>query len=1453
MAQLFSARWWIVRWVGTILFATEAIVFAHADELTVRDAFVRMTDSGRKIDLGNAALAMGLRFEAGALQLTSFRNRLRTGAEDYVDEGSAAAVFLEKPAGARGTEVLWSKTVREGEVADPADDLREVRVEAGDLIGFGVNALGDPKGDSTRWISQIRYVDGQHYVSTDDATLAQGPEWFYYAYKQGTPYLEELDAIESVDLQRLRSDAGHLIESVAPVQSDPAAERIRVTSTYTSWTPDMAFTPLVNAVRLHPSGERSAMRGWRAPRAGTIQVGGAAQSSGGTVELEIVRYREDASSMTTSLRETRAEWRFDGSEAREVKVGGRAALELQVRMSRAGVRAEFHVVVFPGASVVRHWVSFENTTELPVRLKLDEHFAFRLPDESFTQYWIFGGTGRENSGLMQQASVRPSYHRALLGYMTDFYAPWMALQRSGGRDGWFISPEYHIRWILSVDRGPSGGPTVSATMPDLADHELSAGERITLPTVTLGVFDHSLDDMARRIYDWQYEYLWDFTREEWHARIPILANWYNDVHNLQENFAGRLADLDLTTADVMRTTGAEMLWHDAGWSESPNIWAPTRNGPDFAQTNRHLAKSGMNLVVWFAGVPSEGMMDAKVGSWGDFQWRTDGYIAREAWSAQGMIKQVERFLLKHPRSSFHTCAGGGRFAHTFDWQRYASLNFLTDSGGGPQTNYYFSYFETPDKWTDIVPIMSGTYRSATARQVLTAVPCWHLTFDPERKADDFEQARRMFEIYRFLRSEGVAGRWSYVAHPAVKGDEEYFYFQRLSRDRKRSCVILKHRAPGPVTIYPRELLPEWNYVVGFDSSRQTHVRTGRDLMENGIEIVDQVPGEIIYLGLPDRPGSGTDALPPSAPGTVFTRRETNLGHGGVGVYWSPGSDDRFVSYHEILRDGQVLGKASAGTYYFDHGSGWSAESRYEVRAVDGDGNVSPATTAKRLKDTPLTFSALGGHFRVAGREGWSAETWSEARGLEPMVFVPPVADPGGDHHGTGNQQGGVEGYWEGGGTARVGRGWQQASTDAQCIRTWDAPRRGHVRVLGRAAKEHYRSDQGSVLQIRILNNDTQVWPAVGWHDVPVGDAFGVPHDLRLSVQEGDSVRFVLNRAAEPENDIIAWMPRITYEEFDAANDEAPSKPVRILAGSNRSYTDSQGNVWSADRFFFGGRAMERGRIAASVSAARDDSALYEKGRAGADFGYSIPVEPGLYAVRLLFAETVHEAAGERPFDVSINGRKVMGNFDVFEAARGARRAYARVFRYVVPDADGRLVLRFMRGAGPLQASEEAMVQAIEILPENKAWVRIDVGAENQHIDWSGNVWASDHGHDGGRVLSSTAPVDQATPTLSDQRIYQTARSGRELTYRVAVPDGLYAVRLKFAELWRSEPGQRPMDIHINGRLFWSKWDPREAAGKEGMAIDLRADDITPGRDGLIAIRITAAAEADAILQGLEIE
>jgi len=1157
-------------------------------------------------------------------------------------------------------------------------------------------------------------------------------------------------------------------------------------------------------------------------------------------------------------------WKLENAKANQIGSGGRPAVQLDFVLIRANILARFHILAFPGVPILRQWVELENSSPSAVVLTSPVSACWRLRGDiaaSYTNCWMIGGNAIPDQGKIYQKPITSPYSLKLDGKGTGNFVPWMAIHRTQGpQDGLFVALEYLGNWSLAVDHKAKGPLVTTAAIPELKMHLLKPGERLALPVVTFGVFCDGLDNMAANLYDWQYEYLWDYTNPDYYARIRSANMWFWCSQNLQEQFTARLANLDMT-ADVYRMLGYEMLWDDAGWSSFPgpdmppnnygSVFKQTYEGPDFAQTQRYLQKSGMRWLLWFSGRPSAGVLDSKIGAWGDFEWRTDAVDFPNMTADHGFREEVKRFLDVHPQASFHTCSGGSTYAHTFEiGGRYASFNYLSDCGRGPFLNYYFSYLEPPDKWGDILELLlsQNRYETKTARSMLTAVPSPYGTLST---AEDRELMRRNMELYRFLRRQGLAGRWSYVAHPAVEGDAEHFYFQRMSHDRLKACIIPTHQAKSKVVIRPRCLVAEQIYVVGLDSVRDTQKRTGADLMNNGIVLEQPKPGEMVYLNLPNRPGSGSDRISPQQPGHVLTCRETNIGHSGIGIYWSPGADNNWISYYEVSRDGKAVDKISLGTYYFDHASGWDSPHQYAVRTVDGDGNVSSWTTAQSLPDEPTTYASLGGHFGQSGRDGWSEETTADNRVFTPMTWVPPARNPAADFGGTPNQRGGVEGYWEGPGGSRVGRGWQQASKTEGCVRTWTAPKAGIVQISGRAMREYYHRDKGGPLKVAILHGQQQIWPEKDWAPVAQGDLTGVTHNIKLNVAAGDVIRFVLDKGTIPEHDLIAWMPQIVYSEPKSAADRGAV--VRVLCGAKTPYTDRSGNLWTADQFFTGGEPVSTTARIEETLPTLEDQPLYQNGRAGKDFSYSIPVHIGIYTIRLKFAEPKHPWMFARPINLDMNGQQVLMDFDIVQAAKHSKKAVERTFRNVVPNAEGKIVLHFTSGKNHIGQAEDAMVQAIEVLPERKPVVRINAGSDSEFVDWNGRVWAADMYSTGGTALKSTAPVLHASPTLHDQELYHTARSGKSVVYAISMPPGLYSVHLKFAELWQSRPGERPMAIAVNGRLVQKSWDPATTAGRIGMATDLRIDNITPDKEGRIIIDLHATGMSDAIIQGIEIE
>jgi hypothetical protein len=133
-------------------------------------------------------------------------------------------------------------------------------------------------------------------------------------------------------------------------------------------------------------------------------------------------------------------------------------------------------------------------------------------------------------------------------------------------------------------------------------------------------------------------------------------------------------------------------------------------------------------------------------------------------------------------------------------------------------------------------------------------------------------------------------------------------------------------------------------------------------------------------------------------------------------------------------------------------------------------------------------------------------------------------------------------------------------------------------------------------------------------------------------------------------------------------------------------------VFQSDDFYVGGdtsSTSETITMAGLVNPALQ--AVYQEERVG-DFTYTIPhlVPGGAYMVRLHFAELYWEAAGRRIFNVSINGSRVLTNFDIFTVAGGKNVAVIRECM-TIADEGGVIIIQFTSVVG------KAKVSGIEIL------------------------------------------------------------------------------------------------------------------------------------------------------------
>jgi hypothetical protein len=161
------------------------------------------------------------------------------------------------------------------------------------------------------------------------------------------------------------------------------------------------------------------------------------------------------------------------------------------------------------------------------------------------------------------------------------------------------------------------------------------------------------------------------------------------------------------------------------------------------------------------------------------------------------------------------------------------------------------------------------------------------------------------------------------------------------------------------------------------------------------------------------------------------------------------------------------------------------------------------------------------------------------------------------------------------------------------------------------------------------------------------------------------------------------------QTFTVGSSTALTPVVQIDSGSNSAVAP-----FSADVDFNTGNEFSSGAgIDLSAAANPAPAAVYQTCRWASSFSYVIPgLHAGTtYTARLHFVELTWTAAGQRRFNVAINGTIVLSAFDVFAASGGTNKAITEQFT-ATANASGQITIAFTQAG-----ADNPMVSGIEIL------------------------------------------------------------------------------------------------------------------------------------------------------------
>ena len=201
-------------------------------------------------------------------------------------------------------------------------------------------------------------------------------------------------------------------------------------------------------------------------------------------------------------------------------------------------------------------------------------------------------------------------------------------------------------------------------------------------------------------------------------------------------------------------------------------------------------------------------------------------------------------------------------------------------------------------------------------------------------------------------------------------------------------------------------------------------------------------------------------------------------------------------------------------------------------------------------------------------------------------------------------------------------------------------------------------------------------------------------------------------------------------------------PIRVNAGGP-AYTDSLGQTWSADTGTAGGSTYTTGANITGTS----DPVLYQSEHwNGGTLQYQFNVPSGSYAVKLKFAEIYNTAAGERVFNVNINGAAVQSNFDIFATAGGMNIAVDRTFTV---SSSGTITIQLI----PVVSNPK--ISAIEIVPSSGINVSVTPAAVTLVAAQTQQFSASVSGASNTAVTWSISP---AAGSISSSGLYTAPSS-----------------------------------------------------------------------------------------------
>lgn len=649
-------------------------------------------------------------------------------------------------------------------------------------------------------------------------------------------------------------------------------------------------------------------------------------------------------------------------ESHTITKGDQGELILSVSVTGKSMRVTRYYQMLPDTGVIEEWTDYTNLKQADAVFAEPRLVRYRVMADAADKVDLFHVNVKKTAGITEHVLVKQPVNKTALttleGSDTEINHPFFAMQYRDGQDGLFFSWDYSGKWTTKVGNN-SGMTFVQVAVYNRLDTDnwtfkAAPNETISSPVSRVGVFLGDTDDLGNAITDYQYKYKWSDTNESY-------------LNMIQYEGSGVDPDPIFDSISHNRYIGGDLVWLGDGWQTNAGDWGWQAETPVSAY-QQYANASNQSLGLWLppwgaeqnsqlrqehpdwfieAGLDTskpeviqyiQNKLTSLQDEYGGFALKTGHNQYKDGYSrAQGVLKTLEAYKQNHPDQALQIHSNGSDLLHPGS-ATYSELIVPQEGAAGLSDGYYTSLLYPIDKLVSTNGLESGSYnksnRASLSYQMAVAAAGDDL--------DHLELIRQDADLYRYLRTQGVMGRYVKVYRPATNSIDKYYFVQKVSQDGSRSYITVRFDSSlegSNVTLYPKGLKDEGMYTVSsLEGGMDIAMKTGAQWMSEGIALASLKTGEVIFMNLEGRPGSGQDQTAPLAPKLISVDSAEFMGRTGMELIWDMGMDDNWISFYEIEKNGALYDKVSKGTRYFDEG-GLSTDT-YRIRTIDGDGNAS---------------------------------------------------------------------------------------------------------------------------------------------------------------------------------------------------------------------------------------------------------------------------------------------------------------------------------------------------------------------------------------------------------------------------------------------------------------------------------------------------------------------------------